>query len=237
MGEMVRVPAQPSDLDAYLAMPAGRPRGAVLVLPARYGLEPGYLELSDRLAGQGYAALGMNWQTREQDPTTATSVADIRAARVFLQEQTDSPLGIVGFCRGGTLVFWAMSDDPTWKAGVALYSLPKRPSPSDPESVSLWDVPSPQGDVLILHGAEDPVATMEEIVDYCRKLSNDGTLYELKMYSGAGHRFFLPTDQGYIQRVADDCWAELNRFFERSLVGSRDGSAGAAGQRAGQAER
>ncbi len=51
------------------------------------------------------------------------------------------------------------------------------------------------GPVLILHGAEDPVAPMSEVVALIDQLRAAKVHWELNLYSGTEHGFSTPKDR------------------------------------------
>ena len=59
MGEMIRVPTLDgaASFPAYLARPAGSPRGAVIVIQEIFGVNPGIRKKADHWAALGYLAL------------------------------------------------------------------------------------------------------------------------------------------------------------------------------------
>lgn len=221
MGEDIRVGSAPDSLEGYLAAPAGSPRGGVVVLPARYGLEDGYRRLANALAEQGYLSLALAWQTRESDPSTESVLTDLQQVALFMEERDSGPLAIMGFCRGGTLVLWALARQAVWQAGIALYSLPRRGSKNDPESMSLFEEPYVEhpGAVLILHGVQDHAAPVEDVTAYARKLDAVSAPFEVRIFGDAGHRYFLPTDPDHRPVAARLSWDATTNFLERHLRG------------------
>ena len=114
--------------DAYLAEPAGTPRGAIVVIQEIFGVNEGIRRKCDHWASQGYIgiapdlfwrlepgveldpdvpeefqqALGL-MQRLDQDKAIADIEAVIRNARSRLPE--GGRVGCVGYCLGGRLAF------------------------------------------------------------------------------------------------------------------------------------
>ena len=131
---MSRVSIETLDHDgrfgAYLAEPAGTPRGAIVVIQEIFGVNPGIRAKCDHWASQGYLGLAPDlfWRIREgveldpdvpeqfqealglmqklnQDKAIADIEACIRDARSRLPE--GGRVGCVGYCLGGRLAFMA----------------------------------------------------------------------------------------------------------------------------------
>lgn len=115
---------------AWLAEPAGTPRGAIVVIQEIFGVNPGIRAKCDHWARQGYLGLAPDlfWRIREdveldpdvpeqfqealglmqkldQDKAIADIEACIRDARARLPE--GGRVGCVGYCLGGRLAFMA----------------------------------------------------------------------------------------------------------------------------------
>jgi dienelactone hydrolase len=70
------------------------------------------------------------------------------------------------------------------------------------------------GRVLILHGAEDPVAPITEVVGLVDQLRAAKVAWELNLYSGTEHGFSTPKDAAE-QRANDESKAATARFFKQ----------------------
>ena len=122
---------------AYVAQPAGKPRGAVVVVQEIFGVNSHIRAVADRFAEQGYLAVapatfervkpGVELGYTEADMTagfelkTATSalpgagvLQDLQAAIDHAAQASGGKVGIVGFCWGGLL---------TWQAACMLKGL------------------------------------------------------------------------------------------------------------------
>ncbi len=114
--------------DAWLAEPAGTPKGAIVVIQEIFGVNPGIRAKCDHWASLGYLGLAPDlfWRIQEgvvldpdvpeqfqealglmqkldQDKAIADIEACIRAARSRLPE--GGKVGAVGYCLGGRLAF------------------------------------------------------------------------------------------------------------------------------------
>ena len=114
--------------NAYLAEPAGTPKGAIVVIQEIFGVNPGIRAKCEHWASLGYLGIAPDlfWRIREgveldpdipeqfqealglmqklnQDKAIADIEACIRAARSRLPE--GGKVGAVGYCLGGRLAF------------------------------------------------------------------------------------------------------------------------------------
>ena len=113
-------------MDAIVAHPDGPPRGGVVVLQEAFGLTDHIADICERLAAQGWLAVAPALYHRTGAPVLAYDEMD-QVAPHFLAvtaEHLDTDLqaaldvldragiapeqrGVVGFCMGGTIAFWA----------------------------------------------------------------------------------------------------------------------------------
>jgi dienelactone hydrolase len=70
------------------------------------------------------------------------------------------------------------------------------------------------GRVLILHGAEDPVAPISEVVGLIDQLRTAKVAWELNLYSGTEHGFSTPKDAAE-ERANDESKVATARFFKQ----------------------
>jgi carboxymethylenebutenolidase len=135
----------------YIAKPAGKARGAVVIVQEIFGLSPWVLRTADSYAADGYLTvapalfdrvrrnivLGYSPQDMQQamgyrkQVDTAKAVLDIAAAAAFARHV--GKVAVIGFCWGGTLA-WAAASEVAMGAAVCYYGsgisslLPKVPA-------------------------------------------------------------------------------------------------------------
>lgn len=111
---------------AYVAEPAGTPRGAIVVIQEIFGVNPGIRAKCDALAADGYWAVAPDlfWRFApgvQLDPDVPaefqqalelmgkldqdTAVADIEATIRHARTASGGKVGVVGYCLGGRLAF------------------------------------------------------------------------------------------------------------------------------------
>lgn len=205
--------------------PAESARGAVLVIHENKGLNDWVRSVAGRLAGVGYSALAVDLLSSRggtgqfDDPAAATAalaeiaperfLADLNSALDELQRRAPGqPLGVVGFCFGGGLV-WRMlaSGAPRLAAAAPFYG----PIPENPDFSGSKDVA-----VLGIYGALDERITSKE-PEARAALERAGLVNELVVEPGADHAFFNDTGKRYDPVAAADAWQRLQDWFGRYL--------------------
>jgi carboxymethylenebutenolidase len=112
--------------EAYVAEPAGTPRGAIVVIQEIFGVNPGIRQKCDRLAADGYLAIAPDlfWRLQpgiQLDPDAPeqmqeafgwmqkfnqdAGIRDIEATIRAAREKSGGKVGVVGYCLGGRLAF------------------------------------------------------------------------------------------------------------------------------------
>lgn len=140
MGEDIRLTASDGFVcDAYVARPAGTPKGGIVVVQEIFGVNPHIRSVADRCAAEGYLAVapalfdraepGFQSGYQPEDMPRAfamigkvssgPALLDIAAAVAFAAEA--GKVGVVGFCWGGTLAWSAAADLPGLSAAVGYY--------------------------------------------------------------------------------------------------------------------
>jgi carboxymethylenebutenolidase len=115
-------------IPAYVARPAGDVKGAVIVIPEIFGVNPGIRKKVDDWAALGYLSIAPDifWRFApgvELSPDVEAEfqealgyfgqydadagVKDIQASLDWLRSQGASKIGCVGFCLGGRLAYMA----------------------------------------------------------------------------------------------------------------------------------
>ncbi|PNY81366.1 dienelactone hydrolase family protein [Deinococcus koreensis] len=180
---------------SYLAAPASAtPKPAVILIHSFNGLEQGYKDLVDEMAGAGYVTLALGWQTFEKEPSDATVKALVEDGLKFLGERKDvnmNAVGLTGFCAGGRYTMLLLPQLKQFKAGVAWYGFPDQggtaAKPQTPSAL-IGQLSTP---MLILHGTKDVPSPIAGIYAYAQKLDAAGKAFKLSVYQGEPHSFLL----------------------------------------------
>lgn len=149
-GRCVSVPLADGINDAYFTHPAEGRHPAVIVWPDIASLRPAFIQMADRLAGEGYAVLVLNPYYRDTTAPVFTDFADFvsqggfekvrpwrakltaetigsdaRGAVQWLDTQpqvdTDRGIGTQGYCMGGPFTFSSAAAVPSRIKGVASF--------------------------------------------------------------------------------------------------------------------
>ena len=140
MSETIKLTASDGvTIAAYRADPAGTPKGGVVVLQEIFGVNPHIRRVADGFAAQGYLAIAPALFDRAKPGVELGYTPDDIAAGVALvgevgHESTmldvaaavkaaaeGGPVGVVGYCWGGSLAFAAACSLPDVTAAVGYY--------------------------------------------------------------------------------------------------------------------
>jgi dienelactone hydrolase len=121
-----------------------------------------------------------------------------------------SRVAVLGFCFGGTMSLELAYSGAPVKAAISFHGHPTTPQEGDS-----WTA-----DLLVLHGADDPLVPPEALSAFQDAMRKDKGEYEIVMYSGALHSF---TDPGvdkhnlppakYDKRAATRAFARCDTFL------------------------
>ncbi len=210
-------------LTGYWARPEGDGSWpAVIVLQEWWGLNEHIMDVTRRIANEGYVALAPDLYKGQvaTEPDEArklvmeldmpAAVAEIGSAIDHLLAQPfvhGDKVGIVGFCMGGRLVLMtALAND---KLAVAI---PFYGSPLTPEEAANVKAP-----VLGLYGADDGGIPVADVQAMGEALTAAGIDNEIHIYPGAPHAFFNDTRESYRPEAAADAWQRMLTWFKRRL--------------------
>ncbi len=140
MGKQFTLSASDSfKLGAYRADPAGTPKGGIVVIQEIFGVNQHIRKVCDDFAKEGYAAVAPALFDRTQkDFQSGYTPPEIEKARTFvakpdwdaMMRDTEAavkelssvgPVGIIGFCMGGTIAFLGATRLSGLSAAVGYY--------------------------------------------------------------------------------------------------------------------
>ncbi len=140
MGKFVQLKAVDGhEFDAYVAEPAGAPRGLIVVVPEIFGVNSHIKSVADGYAADGYLAVAGSYFDRAQRQfEVGYSQADIAAgieimkkisfddvmldvAAVLVYGKSAGKAGVVGYCWGGVVTFLAAARVPGFSAASSYY--------------------------------------------------------------------------------------------------------------------
>jgi carboxymethylenebutenolidase len=217
-------PGATGEVRAYLARPdVDKKLPGVVVIHENRGLVPHILDVTRRMAGEGFVALAPDALSplggtpedmdksrsmlRELDPEE--TVKNFVAAVKYLDTSplTNGKVGCTGFCWGGGMTNQVAVHSPELDAAVPYYG-----SQPDPE-----DVPEIKA-ALMLHYAGEDERIDRGIPAFEEALKKAGLEYQLFMYEGAQHAFNNDTNpERYNKEAADLAWKRTIAFFKEKL--------------------
>lgn len=208
---------------AYLAAPSTEgEKPAVILIHSFNGMEPGYVELTEDLASEGYVVLAPEWQTFEQSPSDAVVGQLINDSVDYLGTRPDvdtEHLGLTGFCAGGRYTMLFLPQMQEFESGVAWYGFPysggTEAQPEQPaELIDQLEAP-----ILIIHGTSDEASNISDIYAYATELDSESKYFEMKIYQGQPHGFMLDDGELSDSFEAQDAYWQMVTFFDRTLKG------------------
>lgn len=219
----------------YLALDGGntRPRSAVMIAHTWQGRGEFVCDKARILAGQGYAGFaidlygdGVVGNTPEESAALMQPLLDDRTllhgrllAALGALREVDAVDGeriaAIGYCFGGLCVLDLARIDAPVRGVVSLHGLLHPP----PQACA--PVINPR--VLVLHGNDDPMAPIEDVVALERELTAAGADWQLHTYGNTLHSFTNPNandhDRGtvYDARADRRSWTSLINFLGEVL--------------------
>ena len=194
----------------YLARPRGEGRWpGIVVIQEWWGLQPHMLDMAQRFAREGYAALALDLYHGmvTNDPQEAMelsrgldkerAVREIEAGLVQLKALPFSSgrAGVIGYCMGGGLSFLTGVKSRMSDATIVYYG----PSPEPIEQVK--ELSSP---FLGIYGELDVRITPQVRSVLEPKLKEYHKDYEIYIYPGALHAFFNETRENFHPQAAKE---------------------------------
>jgi len=222
VGQQIKLTASDNfQLGGYRADPAGAPEAAVVVIQEIFGVNHHIRAVCDRLAGEGYVAIAPAIFDRiEPDFQCGYSSDEVATARQFIanpdwaamlrdtQAAIDAvknvgPVGIIGFCLGGSIAYAAATKLSGLSAAIGYYG----------GVIVRFADDQPQVPTQLHFGEKDagiPLADVETI----RTKRPD---VEIHVYPGAQHGFHCDERASYDKASADIAWPRSMAFFAKHL--------------------
>ncbi len=240
MAETVFFPGANGDvIEGYFARPLGPgPYGSVVVIHHMPGYDQGTKEITRKFAANGYLALLPNLYYREApgaepDDASATAraqggvpderlVGDVDGASNFqkLQANSNSKVGVIGYCSGGRQTFLAACslklDAAVDCYGAFVVADPPEGAPLKVKSL-MGKASNLSAPLLGLFGKEDSYPSPDEVKVLDDELTKLGKEHEFHIYEGAGHAFFATDRPSYRVEAANDGWQKIWAFYAKHL--------------------
>jgi dienelactone hydrolase len=213
-------------LQGYLAyddsIPGKRP--GVLLLHRRDGMSDLTLQNAKMYAEQGYVVFAPDIFGKDIRPKTVPEMqaqtAIYTANRPLMRARTQAGFDVlranpmvdpariatVGYCFGGEVGIEFAETGAPIVGSVAIHGSFRGYPAEAAKNI--------HGPVLILHGAEDPVAPLSEVITLIGQLRAAKVAFELNLYSGTEHGFSTPKDADE-ERADTESKVATARFFKQ----------------------
>jgi carboxymethylenebutenolidase len=208
-------------LGAYRADPSGTPKGGLVVIQEIFGVNHHIRAMCDKFASDGYVAVApavfdrfaRNFESGYTPDEIAHArsllgnlnwnhmMADIAAAVADLKRV--GPVGIVGYCMGGTAAFLAACRVPGLSAASAYYG----------GAINKFMDEKPQCPLQMHFGDKD-----ESIpADVVAEISKRQPQAEVYVYAGAPHAFCNADRPSFRQDATDLSYQRTVAFFGKHM--------------------
>lgn len=222
MGQDIRLKASDGfELGAYRADPAGEPKGAVVVIQEIFGVNHHIRAVCDRLAKQGYVAIAPSIFDRiTPNFQSGYSPHEVAEARKFVanpdfaamlrdsQAAIDAvkpvgPVGIIGFCLGGSIAYAAATKLTGLSAAVGYYG----------GAIIRFADDKPAVPTQLHFGEKDAGIPLSDV----ETIKSKRPEVEVFIYPGAQHGFHCDERASYDKASADIAWPRSMEFFGKHL--------------------
>jgi carboxymethylenebutenolidase len=209
-------------LGAYRADPAGAPKGGIVVIQEIFGVNQHIRKVCDDFAKEGYVAVAPALFDRTQkDYQSGYTGPEIEKSRTFvakpdwdaMMRDTDAaikdikgvgPIGIVGFCMGGTIAFLAATRLSGLSAAVGYYG----------GRIAAFADEKPKCPVQLHFGEKDQSIPMTDVEIIKQKRGGD---CEIFVYKEGGHGFHCDERGSFHQESRDVAWKRATDFFAKHM--------------------
>ena len=222
MGKDIKLKASDGfQLAGYRADPTGTPKGAIVVIQEIFGVNHHIRSVCDRLAGAGYVAVAPsifdriepNFQSGYSpdeiavarkfvaNPDWAAMLMDVQAAIVSVRDV--GPVGIIGFCLGGSIAYAAATKLSGLSAAVGYYG----------GVIVRFADDKPKVPTQLHFGEKDHGIPLTDVEAIKAKRPD----VEIYVYPGAEHGFNCDERASYNKASADIAWPRSLDFFAKYL--------------------
>ena len=222
MGQDIKLAASDDfQLGGYRADPATPPKAAIVVIQEIFGVNHHIRAVCDRLAGEGYVAIAPSIFDRvEPDFTSGYSPDEVAIARKFVanpdwaallrdaQAAIDAvknvgPVGIIGFCLGGSIAYAAATKLSGLSAAIGYYG----------GAIVRFADDKPKVPTQLHFGEKDAGIPLSDVETIRAKRPD----VESHVYPGAQHGFHCDERPSYDKTSADVAWPRSLDFFAKHL--------------------
>lgn len=213
------------EMKAVLAKPKGKKNlGCVLVIHENRGLNPHIIDVTKRVAAEGFLALGVD----ALSPLGGTPTDEDKGRELigkldpeknlqnylkgldYLRNRKDGngKVGCVGFCWGGGMANKLAVNDPKLQAAVAYYGA----------QANVADIPKIKASLMLHYGGLDERINAG-IPAYEQALKDNKIDYKIYIYDGVNHAFNNNTSPTrYNEAAAKLAWSRTIDLFKQKLA-------------------
>lgn len=209
------------NLGGYRADPAGTPAAAIVVIQEIFGVNHHIRSVCDRLASAGYVAIAPSiFDRTEPNFQCGYSPDEIANARKFVaspdwaamlldtQAAIDAvssvgPVGIIGFCLGGSVAYVAATRLSGLSAAVGYYG----------GAVVRFADEKPKAPTQLHFGEKDAGIPLTDVESIKARRPD----VEVHVYPGAQHGFHCDERGSYDKASADIAWPRSLAFLAKHL--------------------
>jgi dienelactone hydrolase len=202
-------------------------RPGVLMIHDRSGFSAGTLADAETISKLGYVVFAEDIFGKgvvpKSVPEMMTTIAIYDKDRALMRARAlagfdvlkaqpmvdPAKIASVGYCFGGTTGIELIETGAPIVGFVSVHGAFQNFAPEAAKNI--------KGRVLILHGAEDPVAPMDELNAVISQLRAAKVDFEVNLYSGAAHAFTKPQNPSE-QRADDEYKVAMTRFLKDLLA-------------------
>lgn len=221
----ITYPGVDGDMKAVLAKPkTNKKLGCVLVIHENRGLNPHIIDVTKRVAAEGFIALGVDalsplggTPTDEDKGRELISKLDPEKnlknylkGLEYLRNRKDAngKVACTGFCWGGGMANKLAVNDPKLQAAVAYYGAQANPA----------DVPKIKASLMLHYGGLDERINAG-IPTYEQALKENNKDYKIYIYDGVNHAFNNNTSPTrYNEAAAKLAWSRTMELFKNKLA-------------------
>lgn len=219
-------------LEGYLAYDDAvkGPVPGVLVFHEWWGVNDYIKRRVEEVAALGYIAFAPDMYGRGIRPRDAKRAAELAGVlmgdRAVMRERAKDGLeelkknsltdparvAAMGYCLGGTVTLELARSGADILGAVIFHGNLDAVNPEDAKNI--------KGKVLVLHGSEDRLAPMEQVIAFEDEMRKAGVDWQLNIYGGAVHSFTNPASGNdpskgvaYNEKADKRSWEAMKIFF------------------------
>jgi len=210
-------------------------KGSVLVVPNWLGISNEAIEKSDQIASLGYTVFTADIYGKDIRPKNSDEAKEVTSKfykdRDLLRERVlgafnelkkisstkTKNFAAIGYCFGGTTVLELARTGTELNGVVTFHGGLDSPRPQDGKNI--------KAKILVLHGADDPFVTPENLTSFENEMRNHNIDWQLVKYGGAVHSFTdksAGTDNSrgaaYNQRADERSWQAMQIFLNSVFI-------------------